>query len=110
MPQRPTPADVPPMIKAGVVQATTGLTMACEPHETPAVPGVCDWFLRCDREAVRVVTHPILGYVRICERCAARMFDADTLDDRTVVLLRRPSEHGPSVIERLCADDDVEVV
>ncbi len=32
----------------------------------------CEWFLRCDHEAEGVLTHPVLGYVPTCGRCAER--------------------------------------
>jgi len=31
----------------------------------------CRWFARCENVAVGVQSHPILGEVPICERCAA---------------------------------------
>ena len=34
---------------------------------------LCSWFKRCEREAVGVMTHPILGGVFICEPCAKRL-------------------------------------
>ncbi len=32
-------------------------------------PGVCEWFLLCDRPADTTRSHPILGNVPICRRC-----------------------------------------
>lgn len=32
----------------------------------------CEWFLRCDRDAVTLVPHPILTYVPTCDRCEGR--------------------------------------
>lgn len=45
-------------------------------HRTPegelvAVP--CQWFALCDRDAVNVEPHPVLGEVPICERCQAKV-------------------------------------
>lgn len=31
---------------------------------------MCEWFLMCANEAAGTVTHPILGEVPTCERCA----------------------------------------
>ena len=33
----------------------------------------CQWFALCDKDAVGVVDHPILGYVPTCQRCADKM-------------------------------------
>ena len=41
-------------------------------------PYGCEWFLRCDNVADRLVDHPLLGGVPTCERCAARAQDAAT--------------------------------
>ena len=30
----------------------------------------CDWYWLCENEAVGVTPHPVLGAVRICQRCA----------------------------------------
>lgn len=30
----------------------------------------CEWFALCDHEADRFRDHPIVGRVRICERCS----------------------------------------
>lgn len=47
---------------------------------------MCDWYAACDNPPDGVVSHPVLGDVLTCERCAAR----HSLD------LRVPefSEHG----------------
>ena len=34
---------------------------------------VCEWFAMCDHEAIGVVSHPVLGDVPICQRCADNM-------------------------------------
>jgi hypothetical protein len=34
---------------------------------------MCEWFLLCDRDAAGTVTHPILGEVPVCERCASAL-------------------------------------
>ena len=31
---------------------------------------VCNWFALCDKEAIGVVTHAILGGVLVCQKCA----------------------------------------
>lgn len=31
---------------------------------------ICEWFARCTNEAAGTVSHPILGEVPTCERCA----------------------------------------
>jgi hypothetical protein len=31
---------------------------------------ICQWFLLCDHEAAGTVSHPILGDVPTCQRCA----------------------------------------
>jgi hypothetical protein len=33
----------------------------------------CEWFALCDNEAAGVVSHPILGDVPTCERCAEKL-------------------------------------
>lgn len=47
----------------------------------PTLPGEhavrCDWFAMCDRRAVLEVSHPILGHVPTCHRCAERVRRAD---------------------------------
>ena len=35
-------------------------------------PMMCQWFALCDRFATREVSHPVLGSVPTCERCAER--------------------------------------
>lgn len=30
--------------------------------------GLCEWFALCNRPAVRVVKHPILGLLEVCDR------------------------------------------
>ena len=30
----------------------------------------CRWFVLCDRPAVRTLSHPVLGRVPVCDRCA----------------------------------------
>lgn len=30
----------------------------------------CEWFLLCDNPAVTTQSHPVLGNVPICQRCA----------------------------------------
>lgn len=30
---------------------------------------MCEWFLRCTREATGTTSHPILGEVPTCDRC-----------------------------------------
>ncbi|TMQ10154.1 MAG: hypothetical protein E6J90_36755 [Deltaproteobacteria bacterium] len=42
-----------------------------------ADPQLCEWFALCDREAVVLVAHPILGEVPTCRRCADRPEMAD---------------------------------
>lgn len=32
----------------------------------------CQWFARCDHDAVGTTKHPVLGDVPICERCAGK--------------------------------------
>jgi hypothetical protein len=32
---------------------------------------MCEWFLRCTREATVLVRHPVLGLVPTCETCVA---------------------------------------
>lgn len=48
---------------------------------TPPAPGTaaprCDWFTWCDRQAVLLVSHPMLGSVQTCQRCADRIARAD---------------------------------
>ena len=34
---------------------------------------LCEWFALCDRPADGVVSHPILGWVPTCQRCAAKL-------------------------------------
>lgn len=34
---------------------------------------ICEWFALCDRPADGVVSHPILGDVPCCARCAANL-------------------------------------
>jgi hypothetical protein len=34
---------------------------------TTAVP--CQWFVLCDRDAVTVTPHPLIGAVPCCQRC-----------------------------------------
>ena len=33
----------------------------------------CEWFALCDREARKRVSHPVLGWVPICDRCFERL-------------------------------------
>ena len=54
------------------------------PDETPAVrygrklrrkaqaAQACQWFALCDNDATTTQAHPILGDVRICDRCKAK--------------------------------------
>lgn len=35
-------------------------------------PAACEWFALCDRAAVILVGHPVLGWVPCCQRCAER--------------------------------------
>ncbi len=50
----------------------------CEGEGHPAAEdrsfplGPCVWFAVCDREAVVLVSHPVLGQVPACARCAER--------------------------------------
>lgn len=41
-----------------------------ESHGSNLTPTQCRWFALCDRPAVGVAGHPILGTVPICQRCA----------------------------------------
>lgn len=34
---------------------------------------ICEWFAMCDHETTEGASHPILGVVPICARCAERM-------------------------------------
>lgn len=36
----------------------------------PTFTTACEWFARCDNQTDRVATHPILGMVPCCDRCA----------------------------------------
>lgn len=40
------------------------------PDGTPAIP--CQWYALCDRGAIGLVPHPILGTVPTCKRCAEK--------------------------------------
>ncbi len=37
----------------------------------PAGLGACQWFARCDNYATGLTSHPVLGVVPTCDRCAA---------------------------------------
>ena len=39
---------------------------------TTPEPRICEWFLLCDHPAAGTVTHPILGEVPCCTRCAGK--------------------------------------
>ena len=45
------------------------MTSTVTPKPEPVV--TCQWFLRCEREAITTVAHPILGAVPCCAPCAA---------------------------------------
>ena len=38
-----------------------------------AVVVVCEWFARCTNLTSLAASHPVLGPVPICERCAAKL-------------------------------------
>jgi hypothetical protein len=40
----------------------------CPEHGDCVIP--CQWFALCDREATGTTSHPILGEVPTCDRCA----------------------------------------
>jgi len=42
----------------------------------------CQWFALCDREATHIRRHPVLGNVPICPRCAARVEEPVTDEER----------------------------
>lgn len=60
--------------------ASYELARECEARERGYRGGVralsaaaaCEWFARCDRQAVILVSHPVLGWVPCCQRCADR--------------------------------------
>lgn len=35
--------------------------------------GTCEWFAACENEADGVVSHPIIGDVPTCTRCAEKL-------------------------------------
>lgn len=64
----------------GIIEADEAVNRACsflasaimyythEDHREGL--GLCLWFARCDRAAVMLLDHPILGQVPTCQRCA----------------------------------------
>ena len=50
-----------PLIKKPVVQSVVQL---------------CEWFFLCKRPATGIESHPVLGEVPICARCAAWIVEA----------------------------------
>lgn len=36
-------------------------------------PGLCRWFAMCDNQATGTEPHPVLGDVKICDRCKRRL-------------------------------------
>ena len=67
--------------------------------------GGCEWFALCDHPADGVVSHPVLGDVPTCERCATKLdldlrpFPLDHLSDETLGQLQRAGV----AVERIAA-------
>lgn len=45
----------------------------------------CGWFVTCDHAADGLRTHPILGAVSICDRCAETVGEPITEDERAAL-------------------------
>lgn len=35
----------------------------------PEGPPICEWYAKCENDAVGAIDHPILGPVPVCQRC-----------------------------------------
>lgn len=46
---------------------------------------MCEWFAMCDHDADGLRTHPVLGHVPICARCADRVGDPVTDAERAAL-------------------------
>lgn len=49
---------------------------------TPRRATTCEWFALCDNPATNIVSHPILGPLRVCDTCVVKL----ALDTETVQL------------------------
>lgn len=56
----------------------------------------CEWFALCDREALVMVSHPILGAVPTCGRCANRQEVAELIADQRAEMGELLTEMGLS--------------
>lgn len=63
----------------------------------------CEWFALCDRRADGLRTHPILGPVLICNRCADRVGDPLTDTERQALQVA-----GEDTSEDLCTEHGFE--
>jgi hypothetical protein len=57
---------------AGLLAAQLAEVAALEIRSTKPLGGRCEWFLACTNTATVRVSHPILGAVPTCQRCADR--------------------------------------
>jgi hypothetical protein len=49
------------------------------PADVEVTPVPCEWFARCDNTTTQGISHPILGMVPCCERCARVVSATDSL-------------------------------
>lgn len=66
---------------------------------------VCEWFALCDHPADGVRTHPILGAVLICTRCADRVGDPITQGERETL---QAATTGEDTSEDWCTEHGFE--
>lgn len=57
-------------IDADTAQTLLGVEL---PVESWTPDQMCEWFALCDHEATGTRSHPVLGEVPICDRCAAKV-------------------------------------
>jgi len=71
--------------RATLRQDDTPMTTTTQENTHMSFTPTCAWFALCDRPADGLRSHPVLGSVPICDRCAVRVGEPVTQEERTAL-------------------------